>query len=203
MSKLQTLQISLAGMALLGLLSCGGGGNKKPEPKPEPPKVASTLVYEDPTTNTGRYRFVKGAASTANTLILELLGPASDMGRGVTFGLRTESSVRFVKVNESDNEYAQNGSQFELGGAPQLFKAVLENATSSYTLRVSMAQKGTGNAKSLNGALARVALQLQPGTTITSGTPVTLTVLDGARVLPENGNSTAITSIDVGTLTAQ
>jgi len=118
------------------------------------------------------------------------------MGRGVTFGLQTNASVKFVKLSESDSEFARNGSVFELGSAPQLFKTALDGNT----LRVSLAQKGRGNAKSLNGALARVALQLQSG--ITQGTSVPLSVLNDARVLPENGNSNTI-SIDIGRVTAQ
>jgi len=182
-------------LTLAGLLGCSGGSKPDP-PKPEPPKIASTLVYSSEPTDTGRYRFVKGADSTGNTLILELRGPASGMGRGVTFGLQTNASVKFVKLSESDSEFARNGSVFELGSAPQLFKTALDGNT----LRVSLAQKGRGNAKSLNGALARVALQLQSG--ITQGTSVPLSVLNDARVLPENGNSNTI-SIDIGRVTAQ
>ncbi|MDR0499556.1 MAG: hypothetical protein LBH03_07510 [Holophagales bacterium] len=180
-------QFSLAGFMLLGLLSCSGGSK-------ESPKIASSLVYTDPT-DTERYRFVKGADSTSDKLVLELRGPASYRGRGVTFGLQADSSVNFVKLRESDAEFAQNGV-FELGNAPQLFKSVMDGNT----LRVSLAQKGTGNAQILSGVLARVAVQLQSG--VVQGTNVSLRVLNDARVLPENGNSTSI-NVEIGKLTAQ
>jgi hypothetical protein len=85
---------------------------------------------------------------------------------------------------------------FDLGADPKLFKAVLDGST----LRVSIAQKGQGNAKALDGVLARFALQLQ-STTIAQNTTLSLSVSD-AKVLPASGGSTG-TTIAAGTLTAQ
>ena len=140
---------------------------------------------------------VKGAASASNTLILELKGPASETGRGVSFGLQIDTSkARFVKVSAADDELAQN-EVFDLGSAePKLFKAISDNNT----LRVSIAQKGQGNAKSLNNVLARVALQLQSG--VTQGTTISLSAANDARALPASGSSVPIT-IAVGSLVAQ
>ncbi|MCL1894283.1 MAG: hypothetical protein FWG02_08640 [Holophagaceae bacterium] len=136
------------------------------------------------------------SGSPSATLILELHGHASTKLRGVNFGLQTESSkASFVKVNPSETEIAQNGTVFILGSAPQLFKSVADGNT----LVVSLAQKGQGNARPLDGALARVALQLQPG--ITQGTSITLGTT-GCQVLPETGNPIPIT-IEVGKLVAQ
>ena len=194
MSRVQTLQTSLAGLALLGFLSCSSGGDNKPDPTPEPRKIASTLAYTDPT-GTG-YRFVSAGVSQGK-LILELKGPASETGRGVSFGLQADTSkATFVKVNDSDVEIAQNGV-FDLGNTePKLFKTV----SVGNTLNVSIAQKGQGNAKSLDNVLARVALLLQSG--VTQGTTISLAIND-AKVLPgSNGNSLPIT-IAVGGLVAQ
>ena len=185
-----------AGLALTALLACGGGVNK-PDPTPPSPRLASSLVYTDPG-GTG-YRFVRGADSTSNTLILELRGPASETGRGVTFGLQIDTSkAKFVKISPNDVEFVQNGV-FELGDAPRLFKSVLDGNNDN-TLRASIAQKSQGNAKPLNEVLARVAVQLQPG--VAAGT-ISLSALD-ARVLPgDSGASIPITSIAVGNLAAQ
>jgi len=137
MLKPQTLQTSLAGLALIGFLACSGGGGKK-DPAPEPPRIATGLSYTNPG-GTG-YRFVS-ADNTQGKLILELRGPGSETGRGLTFGLQADTSkVRFVKVNDSDAEYAQNVA-FDLGNTePKLFKAVADGNT----LRLSIAQKGQG-----------------------------------------------------------
>jgi hypothetical protein len=196
MRKLQTLKTTLAGLILIILPACSGGGGDKPAP--EPPKTASKLVYTDPT-GTG-YRLVKSASSTDTLLILELKGPASDTGRGVSFGLQVDSTkARFVKVSAADAEYAQNGV-FQLGDSPQLFKTWAEGGT----LRVSLAQKGKGGAKSLSEVLARVAVELQTGVTLTQGTVVISfsAANDAKALLGDSGPSTSIT-ISAGSLTAQ
>ena len=185
---------SLFGLALLGLLSCSGGGDKNSDPTPTPPSYATSLNYTNPT-GTG-YRFVRGSDSTASKLILELLGPASDTGRGISFGLTVDGAkARFVKVASTDPEDAQHGT-FELGSAPQLFKAVTEGNT----LRASIAQKGRGNAKALDGVLAKVAIQLQPN--VAQGA-IAFSATNDAKALPgANGESVPIT-IAVGSLVAQ
>ena len=193
---IQTLQTSIAGLVLMGFLACGGGGKTQ---APDPPKTATGLVYTNPgdTNYSAGYRFVS-ASSTQGKLILELRGPSSEMGRGITFGLQADASkVRFVKVSDSDAEFAQNGV-FDLGSAePKLFKAVADNNT----LRVSIAQKGQGNAKPLDNVLARVAVQLQSG--ITQGTTITLSAINDAKVLPGNSGNSAPITIAVGSLVAQ
>ena len=151
-----TISVSVTTIMLLGLLACSGGGGKE-EPKPPPVTFATSLNYTNPTGTS--YRFVKGAASTSSTLILELVGPASASGLGVTFSIQTDTAkAKFVKVNSSDAELAQNGNVFQLGTAPQFFKSVEDGNA----LLVSLAQKGSGNVRNLDGVLARVALQLQP-----------------------------------------
>jgi hypothetical protein len=185
--------LTFTGLALMAMLACSSGSS--PDPKP-PVVYATSLSYTDPT-GTG-YRLVKDVAlSTTNTLVLELRGPEQGACRGVSFGLTAETAkAAFVKVNQTDTELAQNAI-FELGNTePKLFKGVMDGST----LRVSIAQKGTvASAKPLNGALARVALHLQPN--VARNVNITLTAND-ARILPASGGSEAIT-IAVGTLKAQ
>ena len=114
----------------------------------------------------------------------------------MTFAVQADTSkVNFVKVSPSDADLAQNGPTFNLGSAPQLFKAVQDGNT----LRVSLCQKGQGNARQLNGVLARVSVQLRSN--VARGA-VSLSAPGGAEMLPANGGPTPIT-IAVGTLTAQ
>ena len=184
---------SVLGLAIIGLLACSGGSSS-PTPIPDPPKFATGLGYTDPG-STG-YRLVKSAASTSKKLILELKGPASEMGRGVSFGLTVDGTkARFVKVDNSDTEYAQNET-FILDSTPQLFKAVPDG---NNALRASIAQKGPGRAQVLSGVLARVALQLQDNVSLGN---ITFSAVDARVLRGDSGASTPIT-IDYGTLVAQ
>jgi hypothetical protein len=175
---------SMAGLMAMCFLACGGGGSK-----PEP---ATSLSYTDPPAS--GYRLAKGAASSGGLLVLELRGPSGIMGRGVTFAVEADTSkATFVKVDQADTEMVQNNT-FHLGEAPQLFKAVVDGNA----LRVSIAQQGPGNAQSLDGVLARVALRLAPGA---AKGAVTLQVKD-AKILPAEGTSQNIT-IACGAISAQ
>jgi hypothetical protein len=182
---------STAGLMAMCFLACGGGG-KKSEPSPAP-IIATTLSYTDPP-NSG-YRLVKGPASSGGLLVLELRGPAGIMGRGATFSVEADGAkADFVKVSAADAEMAHQGDVFQLGGGTQLFKAIQDGNA----LRVSLAQKGAGNAQNLDGVLASVALQLKPGT---AKGPIDLRVA-GAKILPATGNAQDVT-VAYGTLAAQ
>jgi hypothetical protein len=183
---------STAGMMALCFLACGGGG-KKPEPTPAP-IIATSLTYADPPAS--GYRLVRGAASSGGLLVLELRGPAGIMGRGATFSVEADAAkAEFVKVSTADAEMAHQGDVFQLGGSPQLFKAILDGNA----LRVSLAQKGKGNPQSLDGVLARVALQLKTGA---AQGAITLRVVD-AKILPAADSPQEGISIACGTLAAQ
>ena len=191
--KNTTISLTSATLALVGFLACGGGGGNKPAPV----VYATKLDYTDPS-GTG-YRLVKASVSTDTKLVLELRGPASEMGRGVTFSLTSDATkAAFVKVDQTEREYAQNMA-FNLGeGDYKLFKSVLDGNA----LRVSVAQKGSDfPAKSLDNALVRIALELKPN--VAQNTTITLTPSD-AKVLPgSSGASQPITTIAVGTLVAK
>jgi len=186
--KNTTISMIAATLALAGFLACGGGGDKKPVP-------ATKLEYTDPT-GTG-YRFVKAASSTATKLVLELRGPATETGRGVSFSVTSDpTKAAFVKVDQGDPEYAQNAA-FDLGSTePKLFKGVLDGNS----LKVSVAQKGnTITAKPLDNALVRIAMEMKQG--IAQNTTISFAASD-ARELPASGGSRPIT-IAVGAVTAK
>lgn len=180
------------GLALAGLMACGGGSSK---PSPPAQINATKIEYTDPTGD--GYKFVRDAAqSTSTRLVLELRGPASGTCRGVSFCLTSDAKVAFSKVNQSDTEYAQNVA-FDLGTTdPKLFKAIKDGNA----LRVSIAQKGTGNQPNTSGTLLRIALEMAPNS-IAQNTTIPLTPSD-ARCLPASGGSEPITIL-VGSLIAK
>lgn len=167
---------ALPSLALLSLLACGGGGNSTPTPPPPPtPK----LVYTDP--GSGTYRLTRNATlSRDGHLVLDLLGPTGAQGRGLAFTLTTDAAkVAWVKPETTEPELVVPAT-FDLGAAPQLFKVKAAGAT----LQAAFAQKGPAvSAKALDGTLARVALDLNPG----AKGAVTLTATQ-AQVLPGSGS---------------
>jgi len=178
-----TAKLSFASFALGVILACGGGSSNSD---------ASRLTYTNPTQ--GEYRLVEvvgGAGAGAVTLALR--GPSSVAARGANFGLSIDGAkVGYVKQGAN---YAGQGTVFDLGADPKIFRAVLDAGS----LRVSMAQKGNSvEAKPLNGDIATVQLQLQPGAQKGS---VQLAALS-AKVLLENGTEQTV-QVSVGKLEAQ
>lgn len=190
MKKLTTLSALLIG----ALMACGGGGSNPP-----PTPKATSLVYTDPT---GNFKLVKNASlSSGAHLVLDLVGPSSNNGNGVTAFLSVDSTkATWAKVASSDAQLVQNGTVFALGSAPQIIKAKV----SGNDLQVGVSEKGNATGKALGGVLARVALDLQPGLDV--GTGIALSS-DAAKclVLQPSGSTptTAAIAISVGTLTAQ
>jgi len=178
-------KLSLASLALGVALACGGGhknsGNNN----------ASRLVYTDPAQ--GDYRLVVSGGSGTGTVTLALRGPSSVTARGANFGLSVDAAkAGYVRQGAS---YAGQGAVFDLGANPRIFMAVLDGGS----LRVSMAQKGgTVPAKVLDGEIATVQVQLQPGA---QKGAVQLVALP-AKVLLEDWTERAV-QVSVGTLEAQ
>ncbi len=186
----------LTSTVLIGsLLACGGGGGSTDNQ----PKTATSLTYTDPTT--GTYQLRKNTSlSTATHLVLELWGPATTSGCGVSLTLTlsgTGAAWQKVQATDAAGVYAANGTAFNLGsGTP-----ILKSKVTGGTLVATVAEKGTATPKTLDKALIRVAMDLQAGTT--QGAQVLLTP-DAAtcQVLLADGTLAPVT-VAVSGITAQ
>jgi hypothetical protein len=197
MTCLKTFLTGSAALALAAMLACGGGGGGAAAPTPV--QTATTLSYTDPTS--GSYQLKKNTAlSTATHLVLDLVGPASAMGSGVTATFSADATrVAWANVSAADpaSTFVQNGTAFSLGTAPLILKGKVIGGT----LQVTAAQKGTGSPVALGAPLLRVALDLYasqvPGSISLSADSTKCQVLDGT------GTLVAPITVAVGTLAAQ
>jgi hypothetical protein len=189
-----TFYLTLAGtlLSLTALLACGGGGGGGGS------SPGLSLVYTDPPA-TG-YRFVRDAQySTATHLVLDLVGPATDQGRGVAFTLDlAPGPVAWALVAAGDTQYVEN-ILFNPGPGVPLVKTALQGGT---TLLVDDFQKGAGNALSLAGPICRVALDGMTPLTAAASVPIQVVQF---RLLPATGNvlSDATANCTVGALSVQ
>ena len=159
--------------------------------------LATGSDYTDPTGS--GWRLVKNTSASSGThLVLDLVGPTGQSGRGVDLTLSINpDQASWSKVSASDTDYVSN-HLFTLGTAPQLFKASVQAGT----LKVGVYQKGPGVAAvAYSGALISVALDLKLSSPTAPGTVIPLTVVK-AHALPDSGSLASI-SVAVGTVTAQ
>lgn len=153
--------------------------------------VAGTVSYVDPA-GPG-WRLVKNTAeSSGNTLVLDLVGPEGQSGRGVDLTLALDAA-RAGWATLGGTDYVANRA-FTLGNAPHLFKG----AVKANTLSVGVFQKGAP-AQAYTGALVSVALTVKTTETTPAGTVVPLAVLK-AHALPATGSLQSI-DVAVGTIT--
>lgn len=145
------------------MLACGGGGGGKDI------RPATSLRYVQTSASSAWKLVPNPARSTATHLVLDVVGPASEAGFGVTFELTTENpKLTWAKVGPSDTELIQN-LRYDLGSG----KPILKGVAKGNTLIAAVFQKGTKTTPTAYaGPLASVALDLQPG--LTAGTEVQL-----------------------------
>ncbi|WP_223643077.1 hypothetical protein [Corallococcus sp. EGB] len=154
--------------------------------------AAGTVNYVDPT-GTG-WRLVRNASlSSGNTLVLDLVGPTGQSGRGADLTLGLDAATASWST-VGGTEYVANGG-YDLGAAPHLLKSAVKGST----LSVGVYQKGAA-AHAYDGALLSVALTVKASAETPAGTVVPLNVLK-AHALPASGSLQAI-NVAVGTITA-
>jgi len=153
--------------------------------------VASTVAYVDPT-GTG-WRLVRNASlSSGNTLVLDLVGPTGQSGRGADLTLGLDAATASWSTVDGSEYVANRG--YALGDAPHLLKSGVKGRT----LSVGVYQKGAP-AHEYDGALLSVALSVEALAETPAGTVVPLNVLK-AHALPASGSLQAI-NVAVGTIT--
>ncbi|NTX64297.1 hypothetical protein HUA74_26945 [Myxococcus sp. CA051A] len=153
--------------------------------------VAGTVNYVDPTG--AGWRLVRNASlSSGNTLVLDLVGPTGQSGRGADLTLGLDAATASWSTVDGSEYVANRG--YELGAAPQLLKSGVKGST----LRVGVYQKGAP-AHAYDGALLSVALTVEVIAETPAGIVVPLNVLK-AHALPASGSLQAI-NVEVGTIT--
>jgi len=179
-------------LTLLGILSaCGGASHSEPT---APPAVAATgLSYTDPA-ETG-WRLLKDPASTATHLVLNLVGPAGEKGRGAGFNLRVQGPVTFARFG--DGAYIRDLGVLHLGNKT----GAMDGGGSTFTRDVYAMVAGLKeNGRLLTAGafqkdrrhpsvavdvpLFQVALDFNAGAAALKGDAVTLTLVK-ARSLPD------------------
>ena len=206
------LTLVLSGLALPLFLGCGGGSSSAPA---VPAQVqAQGLAYTNPIGS--RWSLVKDASSTPGRLVLNVVGPAGTLTRGVGFNINAPQGVVFdtfanglpindTGVYELDSATANPGDPVALVGALKPGNLL---TVGIYQKRLEKTSKDSG------AALCQIALRLDPAAKVTVGHGFTLTV-PKAKIIPDDiGSSTDSTyalsqklrmqdiSLTVGTLTA-
>jgi hypothetical protein len=188
-------------LALLTLAACGGGGGGSssptptPTPTPAPTPTSTGLAYVDPPATGWRWA-QNPLLSSPGHLVLELQGPGPGVsGRGVAFSLLADPTQVFWASYPST---VVENLVFNLGTGPQLMATSRQGGL----LVAGIFQKGQGNAVAMNGALCRVSLAPTPGSTLTRGTTLALTV-PNLQLFPDSGNQLVTQTCAVGVLSAQ
>jgi hypothetical protein len=132
------------------------------------------LTYVNPAP--GPFQLVLNAAlSTADHLVLDLVGPAATLGIGVSLTLSVDPAFASW-ATVSGQEYVANGQVFFLDADPRILQATVTGGT----IQAVVAQKGLSSPRSLGGVLLRLALDRRPGTVGGVGTAVSFSA-DPAR----------------------
>jgi hypothetical protein len=156
------------------LLGCGGGSGPGTPANPG-------LVYLDPAPSVTSFTLVRDPASTATTLVLNLVGPPT-AAVGVTFSFTVDQT----RATWGATPAVTNGDVFSLGGGTLLAKGwvtghQLQGLVSNKGLGQEVADLSLNPAKG-KGVIARLQLHLAPG------------AATGAATLVDSGLSTQLDS---------
>lgn len=191
MSRMHMLAYGIPAGLLVGCLACGGGGGGGGS-------HSLGLAYTNPPNASQHYALVKDSASTATTLVLDLVGPTDAnyqySGLGVALSLQTDASkVTWGSVT--------NGTLFtQNGGTPLVWSNIVAGSNNQVIQGVA-ANKGLANAVPNlgTGILAKVTLTLNANATAGA---VTLQDAGLSAFMDSNGSQWAM-QIQAGTLQVQ
>ena len=180
-------------LAVLGLLFACGSNSTRPA---TPPPAATGIEYADPSPH-GDWRLMRDISSTPTRLVLNLVGPDGEKGRGVGFNLRADGRVQFAKF--ANGTYINDLGIFKLTnkhGARSVFDgSYVTNDVGTIVggvkeggrmLSVGAFQKDRRwPAQALDQPLYQIAITFDPGQKLARGTAIPLTFVR-ARSIPEN-----------------
>jgi len=182
-----TLAIAIAGL----LAGCGHDST----PAPAPVRAAVGLDYTDP--DPGGWRLVRNPSSTVTHLVLDLIGPDGEKGRGVAFNLRSDGTVKFAKF--ANGSYINDLGVFQLGEKRGVLNVVDGTRVTNDVGAIVGGVKDGGRvltvgafqkdrrwpAQPLDQPLYQVAIDFDRGQALPTGTAIPLTFVK-ARSIPEN-----------------
>jgi hypothetical protein len=187
------------GVALLLLAGCGGGASSPAPSSDTPPAAYATrLSYTNPPLS-GYSLQAEPASNGTSHLVLDLVGPAGTVARGVSIFL-TADPAKVSWSQGSGSAFATPGTVFNLGSAPQAFVAKVSAAGA---LQAGIYQKA-GTATYGSAPLVTLALDLKPGA-VSPGSAVALAPSAGQVpvYVDQNGIVEAFgQAIAIGTLVA-
>ena len=174
---------ALIPLSLLAMGIACGGGSTTASAAPRPP--AKALTYADP--QGAGWRLVQDPASTPTRLVLDLVGPAGLMTRGVGFNLQGGNGIAFGSF--------ANGLPIADAGVYQLLSAAADpnepvalvgGVKPGNLLSVGIYQKDRAQPAQDSGApLCQIAIVIAPGKGLAAGDGVPLTVVK-AKAIPED-----------------
>jgi hypothetical protein len=189
---MRKLTLTLSGLLLGMAMACGGGsgGSSAATASAAP---AKGLSYTDPA-GTG-WRLVRDAASTPTRTILDLVGPAGTLSRGVGFNLQASAGVHFGTFTETGYPIRDAGVYELLSKYPTYYlepKLLAGGVKPGNILTVGIFQKDRRlNPKDSGSTLCQIALELDSAVAVNSGDTLTLSV-PKARIIPGDiGGSSA------------
>lgn len=179
-------------LAILGLIAACGHSSS---PAPAVVHPAVGLDYADP--DADGWRLVRNPSSTVTHLVLDLIGPDGEKGRGVGFNLRSDGTVKFAKF--ASGSYINDLGVFQVTSKRAVLSLVSGKPVTNDVGAIVGGVKDGGRvlsvgafqkdrrwpAQALDQPLYQIAIDFDPAQALAAGTVIPLTFVK-ARSIPEN-----------------